>query len=259
MPKLSSYYDKLPPEDRLLASHIADLLEVCKKKHISRFSAFLDERQAVLAENVLNSFKSDNYIFWGGFDNAARTVLGIFPHYAEPETDDFPVEAIVFEYKKEQQLTHRDFLGAIMSCGINRNMVGDIIVNAGYTVAFVYKTVANAVISDISKIGSVGVNVYFEKTPAINVQTSFKEINGTVSSMRTDCILSLATKLSREKTSQLIRSGNVTVNYTNAVSISAEMKAGNVFSIRGYGKYILDEINGKTKKDRIHIKIKKYI
>ena len=259
MSKLSSYYDKLPSEDRLLVSHIADLIELCEKKHIPRFSAFLDARQAALAENVMNHFKTANYIFYGGFDNALRTVLGIFPHYCEPERDEFPIEAIVFKYRSEHKITHRDFLGAIMSCGINRNMIGDIIVNDGYTVAFVYKTVAKAVISDISKVGSVGVTVISEKTPTVNIQSAFKEITGTVSSMRTDCVLSLATKLSREKSAQLIRSGNVTVNYTNIISVSTEIKTGDVFSARGYGKFILDEVSGKTKKDRIHIKIKKYI
>lgn len=259
MHKLGSFYDKLPSEDRVLVSHIADIVEICNKKYISRFSAFLDVRQAELAESVVNQIGSVNHMFYGGFEGASRVMLGVFPEYMETEIDDFPVEAIVFRYKCDRKLSHRDFLGVIMSCGINRNMVGDIIVNDGYAVAFVYQTVASAVASEISKIGSIGVKVSIEKNPEIIVEERFTEICGTVSSMRADCILSLAVRLSREKSAQLIRSGNVTLNYGSNITVSSELKAGDVFSAKGYGKFILDEINGKTKKDRIHLKIKKYI
>ena len=258
MHKLGLFFDKLPPDDRLLVSHIADLAEISQRKYISRFTAFLDERQAALAETAVNTI-GYNHCFYGGYEGAARVLLGVFPEYEEPENNIFPIAAIVFRYKKDQKLSHRDFLGAMMSCGINRNMVGDIIVNDGYTVAFVYDTVAQVILSEVSKIGSVGVKTTIESSPEINIENRFSEITGTVSSLRADCVLSMALKLSREKTAQYIRSGNVSINYENNISVSNEVKIGDVFSVRGHGKYILAEVNGKTKKDRIHIKIKKYI
>ena len=259
MHKLGSFYDKLSQEDKLLVSHIADIAEVSQKKYIPRFSSFLDERQVALAESVVNNLGISNCVFYGGYEKASRVILGVFPDYYEAEKSEFPFDAVVFRYKADHKLSHRDFLGAIMSCGVNRNMVGDIIVNDGYTVAFVYHTVASAVIGDISKIGSVGVKVSTEASPEINIEERFTEICGTVSSMRMDCILSLALKLSREKSAQYIRGGNVTLNYACNSSVSTELKTGDVFSARGYGKFILDDISGKTKKDRLHVKIKKYI
>ena len=258
MNKLGLFFDKLPPDDKLLVSHIADMAEISQKKYISRFTAFLDERQTALAETAIKTI-GHTHCFYGGYEGAGRVLLGLFPEYEEIVTDEFPIEAVVFRYKKEQKLSHRDFLGAIMSCGINRNMVGDIIVNDGHTVAFVYNTIAKTVANEISKIGSVGVKTSIESSPEVNIENRFSEINGTVSSLRADCVLSMALKLSREKTAQLIRSGNVSVNCESNISVSSEMKVGDIFSARGFGKYIFAEINGKTKKDRIHIKIKKYI
>lgn len=258
MHKLGSFFDKLSSEDRLLASHISDMAEISQKKYLSRFTAFLDKRQAAIAETAINTI-GYNHCFYGGYEDADRLLLGVFPEYEEPQKDDFPIEAVIFRYKTEQKLSHRDFLGAIMSCGINRNMVGDIIVNDGYTVAFVYNTVSEVIASEISKIGSVGVKTSIEESPEITIENRFIDINGTVSSLRSDCVLSMALKLSREKTAQLIRAGNVSVNYESNISVSSEMKVGDVFSARGFGKYIFAEISGKTKKDRIHIKIKKYI
>ena len=138
-------------------------------------------------------------------------------------------------------------------------MIGDIIVNDGYTVAFVYDTVCGTICSDVRKIGSVGVKISLEDSPEINVNEKFEEISGTVSSMRADCVVSTAVRLSREKSAQLIRAGNLTVNCEVMISVSSELKEKDIFSVRGFGKFVIDEISGKTKKDRLHIKIKKYI
>lgn len=259
MGKLGSYYDKLSAEDRLFVSHIADMAEICEKKYISRFSAFLDIKQVNLAESVINHYGNENHMFYGGFENASRVVLGVFPPYDECDKVNFPIKCISFKYHDGNKLSHRDFLGAFMSCGLNRNMIGDIIINDGYTLAFVYASVADTIMSEVQKVGSVGVKSSLEENPVVNVKESFSEISGTVSSMRADSVVSLAVRLSREKAAQLIRGGNVSLNCDNDISVSSEIKCGDVFSVRGYGKFILSEINGKTKKDRLHISIKKYI
>lgn len=258
--KLSGpYFDRLSDEDRLFASHTADIIDICERKYIPRFTAFLDGNQVEIARSVLGNIGFDNFCFYGGFNEASRCVLGVFPPYSECELSDFPITALEIRYRSEKKLSHRDFLGSFMSCGINRNMIGDIIVNDGYTVAFVYNTVADAILNEVKKIGSEGVKISVNPSPEIKPNESFKEISGTVSSLRADCVISLALKLSREKTAQLIRSGNVLLNSRPCESVSKEMNCGDIFSARGHGKFIFGSINGTTKKDRIHITIKKYI
>lgn len=259
MKKLSGYYDKLPEDDRLLAYHIADMAEICEKKYIPRFSVFLDGRQVEIAKSVLNYEGFENFMFYGGYEGALRVILGVFPPYVQYGKQDFPMKNLVFRYREENRLTHRDFLGAFMACGINRNMLGDIIVNEGYTVAFVYDTVCGMISSEMRKVGSVGVKISEEDEPAIYVKENFKEIKGTVSSMRLDCVVSLATRISRENAARIIRASNVSLNSGIGVSVSSEVKSGDVFSVRGYGKFILSEVSGKSKKDRFCICIKKYI
>lgn len=257
--KLSgAYFDRLSDEDRLFASHTADIIDICERKYIARFTPFLDGNQVEIARSVLGYIGFDNFRFYGGFDEAARCVLGVFPPYSECELSDFPITALEIRYRSEKKLSHRDFLGSFMSCGVNRNMIGDIIVNDGNTVAFVYNTIADAILTEVKKIGSEGVKICVNSSPEIKLNESFKEISGTVSSLRADCVISLALKLSREKTAQLIRSGNVMLNSRSCESVSREMNCGDVFSARGYGKFIFGSINGTTKKDRIHITIKKY-
>ncbi len=257
MGKLNSYYSKLPEEDRILVSHILDMIEICEKSYQPRFSYFLDERQAMLAENVMLEQKCDNYKLFGGYENASRKVLGIFPPFFDDE-EFYPFSVLSIKYRESDKLSHRDFLGVFMSKQIKRNMIGDIIVGKGNTIVFVYNTVKDVLMSEVSKIGSVGVKISETDNANIQFEQSFIEKTGTVSSMRLDSIVSVASGLSRDKSASLIKGGNVTVMYNVVETPSYQLDEGDIFSVRGSGKYILFSVNGKTKKDRIHITIKKY-
>lgn len=112
----------------------------------------------------------------------------------------------------------------------------------------------------IEKIGRVGVKcAYADSDEKIVRNDKFSEISGTVASLRLDCVVGTATRLSREKSCALIRSGSVSVNHGVTESVSDTLKEGDVLSVRGFGRYILSSVGDRTKKDRIHIVIKKYI
>lgn len=261
MSKLSSYYNKLSHEDRLLLSHFLDMIEICEKSYTPKFSAFLDERQIILAKSFMDEQGCEDYKLYGGYEQAARKILGIFPQYWEFEEDeweDFPVSALRFKFREADKLSHRDFLGAFMSRQIKRNMLGDIIVGNGTAAVIVHDTVKPVLMSEISKIGSVGVSISEEDFSGLNTEQSFIEKSGTVSSLRLDGVISMAAGISREKSASLIKGGYVAVMYETVQSVSYQLSQGDIFSVRGYGKFVLDSVNGKTKKDRIHITIKKY-
>ncbi|MBQ5317668.1 MAG: RNA-binding protein [Oscillospiraceae bacterium] len=257
MGKLNSYYSKLPEDDRILVSHILDMIEICERSYQPKFSFFLDERQVILAENVMQEQHCEHYSFSGGYDNASRKVLGVFPAYWE-DKENYPISILSIKYRESDKLTHRDFLGVFMSRQIKRNMLGDIVVGKGEATVFVYKTVKDMLLSEISKIGSVGVKITEIDNADIKAEQSFIEKIGTVSSLRLDSVVSVASGLSREKSASLIKGGNVTVMYNVVEVPSYQMSVGETFSVRGSGKFILFSVNGKTKKDRIHITVKKY-
>ena len=71
----------------------------------------------------------------------------------------FPICGIEFSFRKCDRLTHRDFLGSLMSLGIERETVGDILVEDGRAVVFVKAELSDYVKSQISKVGRVGVKV----------------------------------------------------------------------------------------------------
>ncbi len=241
-----------------LLRRVNDLINSVNKQNIVKHSHFLDERQC---DMVLQIFKTNNskYLLFGGFENAKRKVLTIYPEFFSAENITFPIDIIKVTYREKDILTHRDFLGALMSFQIKREFVGDIIVLKGCAFIFIYNTFSSMIINEMKKVGKVGVNAVIFTGEVPNVEQEYEEINGSVASLRLDCVVSLITHLSREKSAFLIKNLSVEVNYVLAKNISFMLKKGDIFSIKGYGKFIFFEENGISKKGRYNINLKKFI
>ena len=249
----------LSGEERLFLERIRDLVELCDQRSIPRFSAFLDERQQRIAGSA-GTLPGVNCGFWGGFPGAERKMFAALPEYCSPEDPAlYPIRVITAEYPRQYTLTHRDFLGALMNLGLRREAVGDILVGEGRAVLFLWETVADLVLSELTKAGRVGLRLTEGCPDELPAAHSFQEIAGTVSSMRLDCVAALLIRESRETTARLIRSGMVTVNSAVEESVSFQISAGDKIAVRGHGKFRVCEIGPPTRKDRLHITCQKYI
>lgn len=248
-------------DDKFFFARLADMVSRCERNDIYVFSDFLDERQGVQAEEWCRRNAGGlSYRLWGGHDGAGRKMLAIYPDfYEEYIIESFPFECITFTYRKEDKLTHRDFLGTLMGMNFRRDTIGDIVVGEGITQIFLTEVVAKLVTATVSKIGKTGVKCYDDRPFEMEVRQEFRTVSGTVASLRLDCVTGLATGLSREKTAVLIRSERVEINHFVTESVSAEVKSGDIISVRGYGKFLLSEVGGITRKNRIHIIIKKFV
>lgn len=239
---------------KLFNSKLDDAVYLCEKRHSPYFFSFLTEEEQAYAEQHLNSVHFTNYSFFGGSDTSERRVLGLF----YDEQTDFPVDAILFTFRKTDKLTHRDFLGSLMSLGIERETVGDILVGDGRAVVFVKSEIKEYIMSQISKVGKVGVTLSDADGSALPQGRGVEEKEYTVSSMRLDNIVSAVSGLSREKAKNLILSGSVSVNHLPCQKISCNTEQGDKLTIRGKGKFEISGVLGKTKKHRIRISIIHY-
>ena len=255
----SSFLKNLSKQDHLLVEKILDWVNIANEKYIEKFSFFLDCRQSKIAKQVIDSLRFDNYKFFGGYDDAHRLVLGVFPPYTEINDSDFPVKGLTFTYRKCDILTHRDVLGSLMSLNISRECIGDIIISEGKTIVFAVDKILPLILENVHKIARIGVKaeVGFDLSD-VSLEQKFTEICGTVASLRADCVIALAINKSREKASALIKSNGIYIDYEEVFSPSAEMCEGIGFSIRGHGKFLLSSVNGLSRKNRLHITIKKY-
>ncbi|WP_019679073.1 RNA-binding protein [Ruminococcus flavefaciens] len=247
--------------DKLFTARLADLVSLCERDGTYEFSSFLDERQCADAEQwCKTNTGSLRYRLWGGYENARRRMLAVYPDYCEEYVEgNYPFVCLTFTYRREDKLTHRDFLGTFMGMQLRREVIGDIVVGEGIAQAFVTEVAAKLITTTVSKIGRVGVKITDSKAFELEDAQKFMDISGTVASLRLDCTVGLAAHLSREKAAVLIRSEKVDVNHHTVSSVSHELKEGDVLSVRGCGRFILSGINGSTKKGRIHINLRKYI
>lgn len=262
----------LNEEERYLSAHISDLAAQSRRSGIPRFSRFLNERERIVATDAARKENAEP-VYYGGYDGAARTVCGFFDGtYAEDydEIDGsfgsdngcskrelFPVCAVTFSFRESDGLCHRDFLGAIISLGLERSVIGDILVDSDYAVVFCTEGVA-VVVERIEKIGRCGVCVKRGTVRGIPCK-QVAVLDRTVSSLRLDCVVGACTNLSREKSAALIKQGLVSADFCVCQSISGTLKAGTILSIRGYGRFKLSEVFGETKKGRLRIKIEKSV
>ena len=250
---------ELTDEDRQLVARLGDMLYACEKGSSPRYTAFLDERQCALLSSELKRLGFVNCLFWGGYEGAGRKILCVCNEFDEPLTENFPIRFISIRYRKADKLVHRDFLGAIMSCMVKREAIGDIIISDGHAQVPVLASVCDMLLNELDKIGSVGVKLDVSDGITVCPVQEFENISGTVASMRLDAVVSLAIGKSREKTAALIKAQGVDVNFFKSFSPSDTIAEGDIFSVRGCGKYIVDKNSGISKKGRFRITVKKYI
>ena len=256
-------FELLNEDERFLFAHITDLAAISRRTGVPRFSRFLNEREAVVAQNAARA-ENTRLVFYGGYDGAARNVCGFFGEtYAEElpmenKYDLFSVRAVTFSFRKSETLAHRDFLGAILGTGLERSVVGDILVSSeNYAVVFCLETAAD-IIGGLTKIGRVGVKAeqgITKELPKARVET----LDKTVSSLRLDRVVGACANISGDKSASLIKSGQVSADFSVCLNVSDVVKENTVISIRGYGRFRLTKITGETKKGKIRVIIEKYV
>lgn len=242
-------------KDKLFVSKLDDAVYLSQKRQKPYFFSFLSEAEQALAKQYLVSTGFDSFDFYGGYENSERKVLCLDYYDDDPV---YPISALEFKFRQADKLTHRDFLGALMSLGIERETVGDILVEDGRCVVFVKTEIADYIKSQISKIGRAGVKVSDADVSSLPKGRGEEEKSVIVSSLRLDNIVAAISGASREKTKNLILSGNVTLNFFECTNISKSVCEGDVLTVRGKGKFKINGVMGETKKHRIRISIIHY-
>lgn len=238
-------------EDKLLLDKAYDAIHLSERRNIPRFLGFLNEHESLYLQQHLP--KSADIRFFGGYDGAVRLMMG-----ASAEQESFPITALQFTYREQDSLRHRDFLGALTALGIRRDTLGDILTGEGRTVVFVRDDIVPFLLSQVDQIGRVGVKVNYADTDDLPVPDDIEELMLTLSSLRLDAFVAACTRLSRDKAARLIKNELVTADHVTRTEVSFQLKEGMTVTIRKYGKYVLTEQLGTSKKGKLRVAVKHY-
>lgn len=246
-------------EQAHIIDRVHDLFEAVWQKQFALYSPFWNEQQLAYAKEEIAKNRFENYLFFGGIAESERKILGVFPSSMEPVEDRFPICAFSFAIPKGFKLCHRDVLGSLMALELKRDHIGDILMSNDYGAFFVKESVAPLIKQELHKIGCVGISLKEGVDLTALPGKQFREITGTVASLRLDAIVALIAGCSREKAVEKIKTGTVFCNYFPTLVPRTEAHPGDLISIRGYGKFLLDNSIRPTKKGRLFLTIHQYI
>ena len=125
---MASTSNRADKEASGLRARIKDAARLSGVRRRPCYIGFLDDGERAEAEVILRggAYASYGRRFYGGYEEAERVMLGLSAE-GPPEPETFPLTALLFRYRREASITHRDVLGSLLSCGVRRDKLGDIL------------------------------------------------------------------------------------------------------------------------------------
>ncbi len=248
-------------DDKILIKHMHDLSQRAFSRNIYMFSRFLSlAEQDVLLKNS-SELGAVPWDFYGGSESAERriAVFGSEELFGYPP--DYPLLVIRIEPVNEkyaESLEHRDYLGALMNLGIERELLGDIIIRDKRAWLYCMDSIADFIKDNLDRVRHTDVRCEISSPDVPELEQKLTELSYNVASERIDAIVSSFTGISRGHIEDLFNEGKVFINGRKISSLSARLKEGDSLTVRGYGKAIYDGISHETKKGRLCVRMRKY-
>ena len=239
-------------EATYFAKRCMDLSKQANRKGIVTFSDFLTINEQLILKQNKDKLESE-YQMSGGYEYAERQMVAFIPDALFYEWD-YPMQCVRIRpaYPKfAEQLSHRDVLGALMSLGIERSKIGDLIVNDADMFFFAKEEIVPYISDQLTSIRHTVVTLEIEAGSHLDYVPHFEEREAIVTSNRLDAVIAAICKVSRAASLKLIQEGKIFVNGAECLHNTYYCKQGDLLSIRGFGKVRFGETLGVTKKDRI--------
>lgn len=251
----------IPPrtgEEQVFVKRITRILELADGLGRVQFTLFMDLRQQELFCAQANKYPGVNTYLWCGYDGEGERRLAVCcPEYMDAE--EVSVPAVILKARlNDDNLSHKDFLGAAMSLKVDREYMGDIIIKDGFVYMICHKNIAEIIKDELISVKRSSVSFDICDEPLQVTKQYSEERTTTVASMRADSVVAAVLNKSRTEAVKLIKQGNVKVNQMDVENVDFEIFDKDIISIRYNGKFKVFCDGGKSRKDRIFIKIAKY-
>lgn len=212
--------------------------------------------------NTLKSFlsaKELNVLGYGFSDDAERCLIAFSLGEIDLSVFDDVAKVLKISYNdKFNKLSHRDFLGSIMSLGFSREKMGDLVIENNCVYTPVISDFVDYIIQNLTKVRHSPVSVtveLFNRLP----QKRFEILYKIVSSLRIDNIIASLTNLSRDKAKTLVKEGKLKINGIVESNPDKKICENDIIVIAGFGKFKFKESLGITSKNKNKIIVDKFI
>lgn len=253
---------KCKNEEHMLVSKLLDKIELADKNNQIQSTDFLNLNEQIVAKKILNQIKKEA-IFYGCYEEAERKMVFIIPDrfykcIKKIEYDKYiGVIRIKLSNKIREKYTHRNYLGGLINLGLKREKIGDILVDGEGADIIVNREIIKFLyinLPSLKRFKNCSIQeIKIENLKKVTHDLQYRTIQ--VSSMRLDNIISELAKTSRNKANQIILEKRVFLNYVCETKSTKQVKINDTITIRGKGRFKIDDIIGNTKKGKININI----
>jgi RNA-binding protein YlmH len=248
-------------ENTFLKNRIRELSSACWQRDIPTYTDFLalDEQAVFRAEQ--SKLPPVIIRLAGGYPEAERKIVCFLPSYAEEDDPALipivPLTARPADSRFTEDLTHRDYLGALMNLGIERSCVGDLILENNVCHLFCLERMADYIAREFTRVRHTEI-VCARSAEEETFRPKTERISGSVASVRLGALIALAFRLSRTKAALWIEGGKAYADGTCITSPSFSPKPGTIITVRGLGKFRFAGTGGESKKGRIFADLDRY-
>ncbi len=248
-------------EEEMLKKRLIELSNQAYSRDIVVFSDFLNLNEQNILHTIPKEMFPARYETYGGYPLSERQMAVFLPDalYYEYLYPLKIIEVTPLNRHFAEELSHRDYLGALMNLGIERCKTGDIIIDDGKAAIFVKDEIADYIAENLTRIRHTSVNTQIKQSLEISCKPKYEQRKGTVPSVRLDTVLSVAYPMSRSKLTSYIEAGKVFVNGKLITSNGYHLKDGDLISVRGLGRISFEETIAETKKGRYMVAVRKYL
>lgn len=243
-------------EQELCKKRLMDLANQASQREIVTFSNFLNLNEQNIFHEIQRTLAVSARAF-GGYELAERQMIAFIPDALCYEWN-YPIHCICATpaYPKfAEKLSHRDVLGAVMSFGIDRGKIGDIICKEQEYYIFCDEMISDFLLENLGQIKHTMMKLsVMEDLSQMQVETEFEEREESIASNRIDCIIAKAYHLSRAEAARYLIEEKVFINGRCITNCNASCNTGEIVSVRGKGRFIFQNTDTINKKGKLRVK-----
>lgn len=248
-------------EEHFLKNRFLELANIAYERNIYTFTDFLNINEINILNTYTNSLPPVSIKLSGGNSYAERkiAIFSAFDICYEQEPPITVIKIAPINSQYADTLNHRDFLGAILNLGINRNKIGDIFIQNNKAYVYCNEDISNYVVENLRKIKHTLIKCTIITDVDFEIAPILKHIKGTVANIRLDSLIATAFNTSRNSIISFIEGGKVFVNGKIITSNGYSPKEKDIISVRTKGRFIYNGCIGETKKGRNIVSLSLYI
>ena len=265
MDKVNELTKSQKEDEDLLIAKLNDKIKFVKARNRFQSTDFLDPMQRSILNDIVSKNKELDYEFFGGYENAERTMLILkpdnFKEIANSKIYNQIMRIIRIVLPKEEwgKYEHKSYLGALMKLGLKREKVGDIIVRSDGADIIISKDIEEFLLQSLNGL------IRFQKAEITSEDISDlkyvlpekKIFKINVPSMRLGAIVGELARCSRNDASRLLEEERVFIDFKVEIRGTKQVKEGTQITIRGKGRFKITQILGTTRKGRYTLEVEK--